>query len=580
MTLFKTFWNGIKTVNPLNYRILGLMAFLLFATDLGYEGQRSPEKLIILLPASLASLFVFFIFFIPVVLVVNRISNRTIRGVVLFFIVILAAIVKSASFISLLHPEQFLMRYAERLPGDISLAALYLLIAGAVTSAFEKHRLAIEELNRASNRLGDQKQLRLESASQTETRFNEKANSVLLAELDRLALLTQEVLDSAESAKLKMQIQSLIRNQVRPLSRELRSRADALSEKMPVVSSVTKFTMKPRLLSIPALDSTFVASYVVAVPNIFLTILSKTDLLSTLLIASISLTYPTLGRLVQAFLPNRKVTIARSLIMVSLICFVAYLPTGLAIAFNASDKPLLQVTSVTAGAVLWLSAIFGTAWFALQRERAEKVSRVERLNQEIKHEMDLLDQAIWVAQRKWSYLIHGTVQAALTVAASRLEMANRHDMKLRMAVYHDIERAKRALTNPPEFSSDAKEMLEEIALTWAGVCNFEYQISPSAHQALSQSTTSTTCFVEIIKELISNANRHGGATKFWLNAHLNAQGDLEVVAGNNGKQFSPDASRGMGFEMISTLTKNWQFERGSATGFSATLPMPRLETLV
>lgn len=574
--LIATFWIGIRNVNPLNYRILGLLAVLLFLTDIGYEGQRSPERITILTPASIASLFVFFLVFLALVLPVKNISNRSIRGITLFFIVILAEMIKSASLIAMLHFDEFLTRYLERLPGDISLAALYWLIAGAVTSAFEEHRIAIQELNAASNRLEGQRRLRLESALQTEANFNEKANNVLLEELERLTRLTQEVLDSAESAKLKMQIQGLIRNQVRPLSRELKSRAGTLNAKQAEVTTVTRFTMKSRLLAIPSLDSSFVASYIVSLPNIFLTLLSKTSLLATLTIVSVSVSYPVIGRLVQMLFPQRKVLVANSLILVSLTCLVAYFPTGITIFSFASESPLLMTTSVTVGAVLWISALLATAWFILQRERAENIARIEKLNQDIRHELDLLDQAIWVAQRKWSYLIHGTVQAALTVAASRLEMANRPDAKLRAAVSMDIERAKGVLTNPPELASNSSEMLKDIAQTWEGVCNFEYQISPSAELALSNSTTSATCFIEIVKELISNANRHGGATKFWLNAYLNNTGDLEIVAGNNGKPVGTTATSGMGFEMISTLTRNWSFEQVHSTGFSATMPMPRL----
>ena len=107
------------------------------------------------------------------------------------------------------------------------------------------------------------------------------------------------------------------------------------------------------------------------------------------------------------------------------------------------------------------------------------------------------------------------------------------------------------------------------------MCQFEYQISPSAESAISKSKTSSTCLIEISKELISNANRHGGATKFWLNSYLDQNGDLSILAGNNGKAISESASGGLGYEMISQLTRNWLIGNSGAGNFSATLPLPR-----
>ena len=312
-------------------------------------------------------------------------------------------------------------------------------------------------------------------------------------------------------------------------------------------------------------------------PNIFSTFLSKTDLITSLLLLLASVSYPLLGRLVQNFMPKRKVSSSSSLIICGIVSAMCYLPFGFVISFFASQWPELLVTVFTAGGVLFLTCLISTSWFTLQRQRLEIVEQIKQINREARHEFDLLDQSIWVAQRRWSFLIHGTVQAALTVAASRLELSRRPDDRLRVQVESDINRAKDILTNPPEFSGDARVLLDEIVATWEGVCSFSYQISSSAEKSLNQSPTSTICFIEILKELVSNASRHGGATKFWINAYLNPEGDLEMIAGNNGKPVPSDISAGLGFQMITDLTRDWEIDR-KAAGFSATLPMPRTVT--
>lgn len=574
--LAQQFWTGLQKINPSNPKILALLAILLFITDVGYEGQRTPDKPIQLIGFSLLSIVVFFIIYFALVYPARRLRNPSARGLVQIFVVVGAEIAKSATLIGLLHPGEFEGRYFERLPGDITIAALYWLIAGVITTSFDEHSLAITELNRASKKLEEKRDTRIFSAAEAEEELHQKANQALMVELDRLSKLSESVLDSAETSQLKLQIQSLIRNQVRPLSRELRSRVEILQSHKPITATVTRFSHIRSLSYSPASDTSLVASYFIAIPNIFFTVLSKTTLMNSLLILAISFSYPLIGRVSQLLLTKRRLPVAKGMGICASLSLVAYLPTGLIIYMIAPGFPLLGVTAFTAGGVLVLTALLGSAWFMLQRERLEKVEAINRINRQTKHEMDLLDQAIWVAQRKWSYLIHGTVQAALTVAASRLEMSKRPDESLRIAVRSDIERARRALLEPPEFNVDVNQLFGEVAATWQGVCEFDFQISTSVMEALGRSSTSSTCFVEIIKELISNANRHGGATKFWLNAYLNIDGDLEIVAGNNGKPMGGDISSGLGLQMISELTKNWTFERDKAKGFFAVLPLPRL----
>ena len=572
--LLSLMWTSLKKIDPLSPKLILLLAILLFLTDMGYEGQRSPDRLPELALFSIASILVFFAIYFGMVFLTKNVQNNTVKGIALFSIVIIAEICKSAVLIFAFRTEVFIEHFLERLPGDISLAALYWLIAGVIRSTSDDHLLAVSELNRSFQRLYQQRSLTLKTASEVEQDLHDKASSVLLNDLDRLASLSREIMDAAKASEVKLEIQRLVRNQVRPLSRELRARVEVLESLSPSEAPSTKLGS---LRSIPRQDASYVVSYLIAMPNIFSTFISKTDLITSLLLLLASVSYPLLGRLVQNFLPKRKFSIASSLIVCGFVSAICYLPFGFVISFFASRWPELLVTVFTAGAVLLLTCLVSTSWFTLQRQRLEIVEEIKQINREAKHEFDLLDQSIWVAQRRWSFLIHGTVQAALTVAASRLELSRRPDDRLRVQVESDITRAKDILTNPPEFSGDARVLLDEIVATWEGVCSFSYQISSSAEKSLNQSPTSTICFIEILKELVSNASRHGGATKFWLNAYLNPEGDLEMIAGNNGKPVPSDISAGLGFQMITDLTRDWEIDR-KAAGFSATLPMPRTAT--
>lgn len=566
---------GLSRLELRNPRLLGFLTLILFLTDIGYEGQRDFGVFPVLFLFSPLSIAAFLVVFLVLFSFARRMQSNGAKALAIVVITAVAAGAKSLVLMLLVHQEDFRTNLQQRISGDLTIAILYILIAAAMFSAYNNHFLVAVELNRVTARLLEQKNTTIAVADEVEAELQERANNSLGGELDRIASSNEKVMDAAESAALKIQIQALVRNQVRPLSRELQARVQILRSMEPPQLEPRESKNIWKLRVVPNLDSSFIASYVIAMPNIFLTILSKADFWSSMLVLGISLSYPIIGRFIQFALPGKRIPISYALNIPAAASVIAYLPTGIAIYSLGLQYPLVGLTTFTAGGVLLFTAICSTAWFALQRTRDENAAEIQRVNSEIRHELDLLDQAVWVAQRKWSYIIHGTVQGALTVASSRLEMSARPDESLKLAVRADIERAKTVLSSPPDFDRPLQELLGEIVDTWQGVCGVEYQIAPSASLALEKSKTSTTCLVEIVKELVSNASRHGGANKFWLNAYLNSEGDLAIVAGNNGRALSGELSAGLGFEMITKLTKNWSLSGTASGSFSAILPMPR-----
>ena len=573
--LLDLIWQGLGRLNLLNPKLLITLTVLLFATDVLYEGQRYPEILPRLLWVSPALIAVFVLTLMPFVWLVKRIKSESFKAVFLLFWVMVGAALKSFLFMYFLHPETYVAKFQDRVAGDLTIAGLYIVIAAVIFNAYEYHANVVFELNQASTRLAEQRETRIEVASEVEKELQDRAQSALLGELEKISQSNKAVLNSAESAALKLQIQSLIGNQVRPLSRELLAQVEVLRSKKVEEIQESRFGDLLKLGFNPRLDSSFIASYVISIPNILVTIASKVDWSASLILLVISASYPLIGWALSRLFPNRGMSWLASSILTGIVSLLAYIPTGLYLNSLSQEYPPVSITTFSAAGVLVFTALAATAWFALQRNREEKAAEILRVNAETRHEIDLLDQALWVAKRKWSYIIHGTVQGALSVASSRLEMATKFDENLKQQVHSDIERAKSVLTNPPNFARPAREMFAEIADAWRGVCDFEYQISPSAEKSLADSHTSATCLIEITKELISNASRHGKATKFWINAYLDSEGDMSLVAGNNGKPGERSYSSGLGHEMISQLTRNWSASGLNYNHFNATLPLPR-----
>jgi hypothetical protein len=568
-------WQGLGRLRVLNPKLFIPLSVLTLVADFFFEGSANPEILSKLLWVSPLSMVVFVGTLLSFSLLGEKIIGASKRATILLLWLAMAVSVKSFLFLYLLYPESYLPIFAERIVGDLSIAGIFIVAAAVVINAHDSHYTVVLELNKVLAKLSQQRAITVEIASEVEAELQAKASKALMGELDKISQSSMAVLEAVESASLKLQIQQLIRQHVRPLSHELLARVEILRTSDDSQIHPSNFRHLFQMQFVPRKDTSFIASYFIAIPNILVTLASRLEFSTLVLFFCVSTSYPLIGRALQIGMPNRGISWWKALGLTALVSVIAYLPSGVCLYWLSVTYADVSPIVFTAMGVLVLTALASSSWFALQRTRDEKAQEVQKIQDEIRHELDLLDQTIWVARRKWAYIIHGTVQGSLTVAASRLEIANKTDDSLKKAVHSDIERAKAALANPANFDRPVRDLLEEIAQTWEGVCSFEYELSPSAEAAITRNRTSTTCFVEITKELIGNANRHGGANKFWMNAYLDLNGDLSIVAGNNGKLIPGSQERGLGYEMISQLTRNWKLGGTSSTTFTATLPLVR-----
>ena len=68
-----------------------------------------------------------------------------------------------------------------------------------------------------------------------------------------------------------------------------------------------------------------------------------------------------------------------------------------------------------------------------------------KINEAIEYEIALFDQKLWLTRRAWQFAVHGSVQAALTAALTRMQDPNLSDTELLVLVQSDLERAIKAL---------------------------------------------------------------------------------------------------------------------------------------
>jgi two-component sensor histidine kinase len=183
---------------------------------------------------------------------------------------------------------------------------------------------------------------------------------------------------------------------------------------------------------------------------------------------------------------------------------------------------------------------------------------------------------MWLAKRSWSFVVHGTVQAALTAAITRLSSADELEPYQLNMVLQDLDRAREALTKTPTIEVDLASALSAVVSTWQGICAVSVQISPRAQRALDRDVNARMCVNEIVKETVSNAVRHGEAKQAWVEVDRLADEALMIRVRNDGRPVAGELEHGVGTRMLDDLTLDWSLVNNRARGtvdFEANLPI-------
>ena len=463
---------------------------------------------------------------------------------------------------------------SERIPGDLTVGAIVWVAIATVTTSGSDYHQTLVELNRVTKELEEQRDKRATSAEVAEKRLKELAVTALQSELEKISHGLRSVGHERDIWRLSVEIKQLIETRVRPLSRELRNRISVMSDVSFDVGSAIKESSFITLRVAPKTDTKFWLSYFVAMLNIFVTVGQLSNWFVALTLLAISPSYPILGGLLSALWRRKaRISLSGSILWSTISSLIAYLPMLWVLNYWTQDFESLVRIQVTAYLVLVLLLLALSTWSSFQRVRDEQLQSIQEFNAEIKHELTLMDQAVWVAQRKWSYLVHGTVQGALTVASSRMVFSENPDKKLVNQVIKDVEKAKRALQESVEFRMNTKLLAQEITASWEGLCEVSFEIPEPAIERLDQNEAGRTCLMEIAKELVSNAYRHGKASKVWISVYLTEAGTAKLIMTNNGLSIPADFEPGLGFAMFDELTSDWEIDRTEQSRFIASIPL-------
>ena len=268
----------------------------------------------------------------------------------------------------------------------------------------------------------------------------------------------------------------------------------------------------------------------------------------------------------KKLLGNREIPLAIGLILGASI----FATVGPLILFVESYLPI-QLPQNVSGATVFVGLIYGFAnlgYTILTSQRTKLISDLTVTIENLESTISLLSQKEWISRRQVGYVMHGSLQSALNAAVLQLGSASNPTPELIESVRGDIAQALARVGFESGQNYSFEQAQQEISKIWAGTIETKWQVAPNALDALRKNPATSECLAEVLREAVSNASKHGKATKVEIAVNIESS-VLVLQVTDNGSSSNTGKTQGLGTELLDDVCSSWSLQ--SATDFGMIL---------
>jgi hypothetical protein len=260
---------------------------------------------------------------------------------------------------------------------------------------------------------------------------------------------------------------------------------------------------------------------------------------------------------------NRKIPLESGLVVGASI----FASVGPLILFVESYLPI-EIPQHISGATVFVGLIYGFAnlgYTILTSQRTSLIAELTSTIENLQSTISLLSQKEWLSRRQVGYVMHGSLQSALNAAVLQLGAAKDPTPELIESVRGDIASALARVGFDSGQSYSFEQAQQEISKIWAGTVETRWQIQPEAMEALRRNPATSECLAEVLREAVSNASKHGKATKVEIAVNIE-DSVLALQAKDNGSTSNTGKTQGLGTELLDDVCSSWSLEPAPAGG--------------
>ena len=439
--------------------------------------------------------------------------------------------------------------YFERMRSGAVLVLVWFAVSAVMVDGFETYSKSFREL---STQLSARKELRDAGQAKLQQRISDLVSQVRLT-------LSEALQAGTSSSDMHRAVDEL----VRPLAHDLDRKA--------VLETAPKKEIRKRIKLLPVVRT---ALYETPYNPGWTALMAVTGTLSSRIWTSGFLAV--LDSVAMGLVIWAVFRLARRLTLFGAWVPVIWFVTGVLVAVAGS---LITTGSVqfTSGLLLFSVNIFAPAMIvsligAFDRNAKKNLDALREVIAELEWETHSLEQRTWVEQRRLARFVHSELQSRIRAFALRMDLA------ARMPTDAEISELKAECEVALSTGNEQRAFdlfMEDIAELWQGLMEIRFSDSIAAITALRSDSYATAVAIEICREGIGNAAKHGKASKVELSLAVEEEpfGNLHIEIRNQGVE-PANRELGFGLRMIEELATNWSLtRRESFTILEAVIPI-------
>lgn len=198
------------------------------------------------------------------------------------------------------------------------------------------------------------------------------------------------------------------------------------------------------------------------------------------------------------------------------------------------------------------------------------LDRAKAANNELRKLVGFLQNESQINRRTMAQVVHGKVQARLQAASIRLKQADQVTDALLGEIATDLSATILDTANTSLDRAGVAEQLDEMSEQWAGICDLTFTLDSGVAELIDANAVTKAAVVEVIREAVNNAVKHGDADEADAVVTLIDPHELQVIVRN--AVYSDSAAqqsahpRGYGSQVLDQITDAWklEFEDGDA----------------
>ncbi|HEY7854258.1 MAG TPA: hypothetical protein VIB80_03985 [Aquiluna sp.] len=204
---------------------------------------------------------------------------------------------------------------------------------------------------------------------------------------------------------------------------------------------------------------------------------------------------------------------------------------------------------------IFLPAGFVSMLLAYDKEAERKLALLQQALEQVEWQERKLNQQLWIEKKRLARYVHSDIQGRVRAAALSNTVGTMADVqKLQEECVAALD-LSRELPSFDRFYADTVEL-------WGGVTNISLDADPLAMQAISNDSFGLASVVEIVREGIGNAVKHGKAKNIEVGLRVLTQNNpcLEVFVLNDGLPTTSGPQSGFGVQTVAEVSSSWGLE--------------------